>query len=147
MSFKWRSTNCFMSHNRNSKTWSIILTKEHRLKILENKVFRKVSGNDDREVKGGWRYMHYEQLPWFVFSPNLITMINSRRMRSVENVAHTGEQKIAYKVVDWKPDAKRTHGRSRRRWQDNTKMHLKESEGRVWNGCILLRIRTSDVLL
>jgi len=62
MSFKRRSTNCFTSHNRNSKSWSIILTKEHRLKILENKVFRKVSGNDDREVIGGCRNMHYEQL-------------------------------------------------------------------------------------
>lgn len=68
-------------------------------------------------------------------------------MRSAENVARTGEQKIAYKGPDSKPDRKRTHVRSRCRWQDNIKMHLQESEGRVWKGCILLRIRTSDVLL
>jgi len=30
------------------KTWSFILTKEHRLRLLENKEFRKVSGKDDR---------------------------------------------------------------------------------------------------
>jgi hypothetical protein len=30
------------------KTWSFILTKKHRLRLLENKVFRKVPGKDVR---------------------------------------------------------------------------------------------------
>jgi hypothetical protein len=79
------------------------------------------------------------------YSPNLSTLIKSRRMGSAGHVAHTGEEKIAYKVSD--SDGKRTHVRSRRRWQDNIKIHLKEREVRVRNGCILLRIRASGVLL
>jgi hypothetical protein len=38
-------------------------------------------------------------------------------------------------------------GRSRRRWEDNIKMHLQEVGWRIWTGLIWLRIGTSCGLL
>ena len=53
-------------------------------------------------------------------------MINSRRMRSAGHVARMGERRGVYRVLVWKPEGKRTLGRSRLRWEDNIKMDLQE---------------------
>jgi hypothetical protein len=37
-----------------------------------------------------------------------------------------GEKRNAYRILVGKPDGKRSRGRSRRRWVDNTKMDLRE---------------------
>jgi hypothetical protein len=37
-----------------------------------------------------------------------------------------GEGRGVYKVLVGKPEGKRPHGRSRRRWEDNSKMDLQE---------------------
>jgi len=53
-------------------------------------------------------------------------VINSRRMRSAGHVARMGERRGVYRVLVWKPEGKRTLGRSRLRWEDNIKMDLQE---------------------
>jgi hypothetical protein len=45
----------------------------------------------------------------------------------------------------WKSEATRPYGRSKRRWEDNNRMNLREV--RWEGGCILLRIRASGGLL
>jgi hypothetical protein len=41
-----------------SDTWSFILREEHRLRVFENRVLRKISGPEREEVTGKWRE-HY----------------------------------------------------------------------------------------
>jgi hypothetical protein len=36
------------------------------------------------------------------------------------------ESRVVYRVLVGKPEAKRPHGRARRRWKDNIKMDLQE---------------------
>jgi hypothetical protein len=36
------------------KTWSLTLREEHRLRVFENKVLRKIFGPKRDEVKGEW---------------------------------------------------------------------------------------------
>jgi hypothetical protein len=60
------------------------------------------------------------------FSPNIIRMIKSRRMRWVGYVAHMGEGRGVYRVLGGRPEGKRPLGRPRCRWEDNTKMDLRE---------------------
>jgi hypothetical protein len=38
-----------------SKTWSLTLRKEHRLKVLENRVLRRIFGPKRDEVISGWK--------------------------------------------------------------------------------------------
>jgi hypothetical protein len=61
-------------------------------------------------------------------------MISSRRMRWAGHVARLGERRGAYKVLVGRPEGKRSHGRPRRRWEDDIKMCLKEigRDGVVW---------------
>ena len=44
-------------------------------------------------------------------------------------MAHMGEGRDVHKVLEGKPEGKRPLRRSRRRWQDNIKMDLKEVGG------------------
>ena len=60
------------------------------------------------------------------FSPNIVWVIKSRRMRWVEHVARVGEGTDLYKVLVGKPEGKRPLGRPRLRWEDNIKMDLQE---------------------
>jgi hypothetical protein len=46
------------------------------------------------EVKGGWRKVHNEDLHNLYFSPNIIRVIKSRRMRWGGNVARMGRNGI-----------------------------------------------------
>ena len=44
------------------ETWSLILMKEHRLRVFENRVLRRVFGPKRDEVTGEWRKLHNEEL-------------------------------------------------------------------------------------
>jgi hypothetical protein len=79
------------------ETWSLTLREEHRLKVFENKVLRKIFETKSDEVTGGWRKLHNEELRDLYSSPSIIRIINSRRMRWAEYVARMGEKmRIGY---------------------------------------------------
>jgi hypothetical protein len=63
------------------ETWSLTLRQEHRLKVLENKVMRRIFGPKRDEVSGGWRKLHSKELHDLYSSPSVIRIIKSRRMR------------------------------------------------------------------
>jgi hypothetical protein len=61
-----------------------------------------------------------------VFSPNIVRVIKSRRMRWVGHVARMGEKRGAYRFLVGKPEGKRPLGRPRRRWVNYIRMDLQE---------------------
>jgi hypothetical protein len=44
------------------ETWSLTLREEHRLRVFENRVLRRIFGPKREEVAGGWRRLHNEEL-------------------------------------------------------------------------------------
>jgi hypothetical protein len=68
------------------KTLSPTLREEHRLRVFENKVLRRILGPKRDEVTGGWRKLHNEELRDLYSSPSVIRIIKSRRMRRERNV-------------------------------------------------------------
>jgi hypothetical protein len=40
------------------ETWPLTLKEEHRLKVLENRVVRRIFGLNRDEVIGRWRILH-----------------------------------------------------------------------------------------
>ena len=70
------------------ETWLLTLRKEHRLRVFENKVLRKIFGPRRDEVTGEWRNLHNEELNDLYCSPNIVRVIKSRRMRWAGHVAH-----------------------------------------------------------
>jgi hypothetical protein len=62
-------------------TWSLTLREEHRLRVLENRVLRRIFGSKRDKVIGGWRKLHNEELHNLYFCPSIIRMIKSWRTR------------------------------------------------------------------
>jgi hypothetical protein len=56
------------------ETSSLTLSEEHRLRVLENRVLRRISGPKRDEVTGGWRKLHNEELPDLYSSPSIIRL-------------------------------------------------------------------------
>jgi hypothetical protein len=73
------------------ETWYLILREEHRLRVFENGVLRRIFGPKRDEVTGEWRNLHSEELLTLYISPNTIRQIKSRRMRWAGHGAHMGE--------------------------------------------------------
>ena len=59
-------------------------------------------------------------------SPNIIRSLKSRLLRWAGHVARLDQSRNEYRVLVGKPEGKRPLGRSRRRWEDNIKMDLRE---------------------
>jgi hypothetical protein len=75
------------------KTWSLTLREEHRLRVFENRVLRKIFG-PKREEDGLWRKLHNDELPSLYSSPNIVRVIKSRRMRWAGHVACMGRGEV-----------------------------------------------------
>jgi hypothetical protein len=72
------------------ETLSFTLREEHRLKIFENRVLRRIFGPKRDEVTGGWRKLHNEGLQGLYSSPSIVRLIKARRMRWAGHVARMG---------------------------------------------------------
>jgi len=108
------------------ETWSLTLRVERRLVVFETRVLRRIFGPKMDEVIRDWRKLHNEELKDLHFSPNIVRVIKSRRMRWAGHVAHMGERRDVYRVLVGKPEGKKPLGRPRLRWEDNIKMDLQE---------------------
>jgi hypothetical protein len=69
------------------ETWSLTVREEHKLRVFENRVLRRIFGPKREGVTGGWRKLHNEELHNLYSSPNIIRIIKLRRMRWVGHVA------------------------------------------------------------
>jgi hypothetical protein len=80
------------------ETWSLTLREEHRLRVFENRVLRRIFGPRTDEVTGDWKKLHNEELHNLRSSPNIIRMIKSIRMRWAWHVARMGQTRNAYRI-------------------------------------------------
>jgi hypothetical protein len=55
--------------------WSLTLREEHRLRVFENRVLRRLFGLKRDEGIEGWRKLHNEELHNLYTSPSIIRMI------------------------------------------------------------------------
>jgi hypothetical protein len=103
-----------------------MLREEHRLRVFENRVLRRIFGPKRDEVTGEWRKMHNEALHNLYSSPDIIRQVKSRRMRWAGHMALMGEERKVYKVLAGRPEGKRPLGRPMRRWEYGIRMDLRE---------------------
>jgi hypothetical protein len=60
------------------ETWSLTISEEHRLRVFENRVLRRIFGPKRNEITGECRKLHNEELHILYSSPNIIRQIKSR---------------------------------------------------------------------
>jgi hypothetical protein len=88
--------------------------EERRLRVLENRVSRRILGSKRDKTRGEWRNLHDKKL--------IIRVIKSSRLRWAEHKAHMGGS--VYRLLVGKSEGKRPFGRPRTRWEDNIKIYL-----------------------
>ena len=87
---------------------------------------RRIFGPKRDEVTREWRKLHNEELNYLYYSPNIVGVMKSRRMRWAGHVARMGKRRGVFSVLVGKPEGKIPLGRPRRRWEDSIKMDLQE---------------------
>jgi len=108
------------------ETWLFTLREEHRLRVFENRMLRRIFGPKRDEVTRERRKLHNEELNYLYSSPKIVQVIKSRRMRWAGHVAHMRERSSIYRVLVGKPEGRGPLGRPRHRWEGNIKIDLQE---------------------
>jgi hypothetical protein len=76
------------------------LREEHRLRVFENRVLRKIFV-PKREEDGLWRKLHNYELHSLYSSPNIVRVIKSKRMKWAGHVARMGGGERCLQSFDW----------------------------------------------
>jgi hypothetical protein len=97
--------------------------EEHRLRVFENRVLRRIFGPKRDEVIGGCRKLHNEEL---LYSSAKYNQNDEAKNDVIRHIARMGIKKNAYRILVGKQVRKRSLGRNRRRWVKNIKMDLRE---------------------
>ena len=87
---------CTLTHSK-VKLTHCDLREEHRLRAFEKRILRPIFG-----PKREWRSLHHEDLHSLHCSPNIFSMIKSRRLRWAGHVARVIEGRGAFKILTGK---------------------------------------------
>jgi len=78
------------------ETRLLTLREEHRLRVFENRVLRRIFGPKRDKVTGEWRKLHNEVVSSL---PNIFWVIKLRRMKWAGHVARMGARRGVYRVL------------------------------------------------
>jgi hypothetical protein len=110
--------------------------EEHRLRVIQNRVLRKIFRPRRDGVTGEWRRLHNEELNDLYSPPNIIQVIKSRIMRLAGHVARMGGGEVRTEFL-WGDPRERDHledlgvdGRT------ILKLIFKQRDGKAWPGLL-----------
>jgi hypothetical protein len=86
------------------ETWSVTVRDEHKLRVFEDRVLRRIFGPKRDGVTGGWTKPYNEELHNLHSSPSIIGIIKSRRLRWARHVARIGEKMNVCRLSGGKPE-------------------------------------------
>jgi hypothetical protein len=67
------------------ETWSLTLKEKRRLRVLENRLLRRIFGPERGRITAEWRRLHNEELYALYSSPNIVRVMKSRRKKNEMN--------------------------------------------------------------
>jgi hypothetical protein len=118
------------------ETWSLTLREQHRLRVFENRLLRRMFGAKRDEVMVEWRKVHNSEFHNLYSSPYIIRPSNQGEL-SRQGMWHASERTEKCTRFWWESPKERDHLEDlRRRWEDGIRMDLREigwwEGGVVW---------------
>jgi hypothetical protein len=101
--------------------------------VFEERMLRRIFGLKGDEVTGGLRKLHNE-LSHVDFTPSIIRMIKSKRMRWAGHLERKGEKRLGDGLLMGKPKGWRPLGILRRRWWIILRWIFQRYDGVAWTG-------------
>jgi hypothetical protein len=98
------------------------------MRVLENRVLRRIFGSNRDEVTWKWRKLHNEELNDLYSSSKISLVIKSPIMRCAGHLECMGARGGSYRVLVRKPEGKRLFERPRCRWEGILKWVFKKWE-------------------
>ena len=81
------------------ETWPLTLKEDHRLRVFENRVLKKIFGPKRYNVTRVWGKLHNAELYNLYFTSNFIRLIRSREMKERDHLEDPGvEVRI---ILEW----------------------------------------------
>jgi hypothetical protein len=115
---------CFVLYG--CETLSLTQWGQHRFRVFGYRILTRTFGPKREELAGGWRKLHNEELYNLYAFPNNIR-VRKWRMRWAGHVARMGDMR---NVLFWLENVQgRELGRSRQRWENYSRMDLRETVG------------------
>jgi hypothetical protein len=103
----------------------VCLREEHRLRVFENRVLRRIFGPKRDEVTGKWRKLHNEELHNLYSTPDIIWQVKAN---AVDGACSThGRVEKSAQGFGGKSRRKEPLGRPRRRLEDGIRMDLRDT--------------------
>jgi hypothetical protein len=90
------------------ETWSLTVREEHKLRVFENRMLRRIFGPERDGVTGGWRKLHNDELHNLYSSPSIIRIIKLRRMRWAGRMSRMGAKRNVCRLLVGKPEGETT---------------------------------------
>jgi hypothetical protein len=81
-----------------SENWCLTSGEQHRLRVPENRLLKVIFGSQRKDMIGGYRNLHNEEINKFWSLPN-ISVVKSRTMSWTGHVAHVVDKKSAYRIL------------------------------------------------
>jgi len=97
------------------KLVSFTLLVEHKLRMFENRLLRRIFGTKREELVGGWRILCIEKLHNLYASPKIIHLMKSRMGGGMLDAWVRPKTKV-----------KKPYQRPRCRWESSIRMDLRE---------------------
>jgi hypothetical protein len=82
------------------------MREQHRLRVFENKLLRRIFGPEGDEVTGEWRGLLNGELNGLYSSLSVMQVIKSSTMRSAAHVTRMEDRRGTYRVVMGRPEGK-----------------------------------------
>jgi hypothetical protein len=98
------------------ETWSVTLREEHRLRVFENRVLRRIFGPKRDEVTGERRKLHSGELHNLYSVPFHHYACEIKENEVGRTCGTHGRERKVYKVLVGKPEGKRPLKRPRHKW-------------------------------
>jgi hypothetical protein len=76
------------------ETWSLMLREEHRLRVFENRVLRRIFGSKRDDVTGEWRNLHNEELHNLYSYPDIIRQVKVNEVGGACGTHGRGEKSV-----------------------------------------------------